>query len=235
MNMKLTLKVCLFIIFIINVLNAQSTDADAKFLLSEGAFLRFYAVKADSLPRQTDESPAFNAYVMKGVSGMFESNDFFVTLSSKKDDQSSAWTQKGYLVYEYQIIASGNRDDRDWLSKGAYLMMRHNIVRPDVNRDSFDLFIRNTWSPVRSDAVPDTKLIFLKATGGQTEGKYAFIWIFPSTELKIRYVDKFGYPTPALTSYASKWSWLHSDEYLNKYLIGDAADAQGDLIITKNY
>ncbi len=208
-------------------------------------------------PAWRDMIPGSRVYYLKGKRGFSHDKNTFLWVFNDLATRDKYWPQRdvsqeyqtlthkidwlyqdntfnkyflGYedsLAADYLVIEAGAPVKRDWLEPGAVLGLHHMILKPYVDTHEFERFIHNTWAPNRSDAVPDSKVFFLKGIRRNHENEYIFLWVLYSEETLNRY-----YPTPDLVSQEyqqlqNKWKWLYSDEYRGKYFQGwDTAQVQ---------
>lgn len=135
------------------------------------------------------------------------------------------------LSADFLVIESGEPVKKDWLQPGAVMGFHYMILKPKVDPYEFEQFIHNIWAPNRSDAVPGSKVFFLKGIRGSHKNEYVFLWILNSKETLSRYYPKTDKATPEYQKLQDQWKWLYSDEYRGKYFKGWDIAQTSDFIV----
>lgn len=209
---------------------------DEVLLLKEGAMLSFHFIKPDQEPTFQDLQATGDSQVhyLKGERGVHEKRDLLLRLSY---DTAMAFTPSDRvddeLSADYLVIDTGEPVSHDWLKPGTIFGFHHLRLKPDVNTDDFEEFIREIWAPTRSDALPDSKLIFLKSVDGAREGEYAYVWLIDSEETRDFYFPESEVPSKMYTEFEKGWNWINDDENLGRFLAGAEDDEFTDYLVIK--
>ncbi len=142
---------------------------------------------------------------------------------------NTGWKEQ--FASDYLVIEAGRPVEKDWLSSGALIGMHFMKLKKGINTDDFEDFIRNTWAPNRSDAVPGSKVFFLKGIRGNHENEYVFMWVIESLETRDQYYPEKDQVSAMYEKLQKKWSWLYSDEYRGQFFDSWLSDEQSDYII----
>lgn len=137
------------------------------------------------------------------------------------------------LATQYRIIEVGKPMTNALLRPGAILGLHQLVLKPDVDTAAFEEFVHKIWAPNRSDALPNSKLVFLKAISGQREGQYSYLWIIDSEETRDYYFPSSGVPSRMYTEFETGWSWMESPDYLGRFLDSDVEDVFTDYVVVQ--
>lgn len=135
------------------------------------------------------------------------------------------------LSADYLVISSGAEVKQDWLKSGALIGLHHMKLKAGVDTGEFEKFIEDTWAPNRSDAVPDSKVFFLKGIRGDFKDEYAFMWVIDSKPTRDKYYPKPDEASDLYNALKKNWEWLYTDEHRGKYLDGWLSEKQNDYIV----
>ncbi|MBB4080132.1 hypothetical protein GGR28_002762 [Lewinella aquimaris] len=201
-------------------------ERPAPVLLREGAQLSFQFVSGDTEP-DADMVQDGNSmvYFLEGERGRHEDMNLKLTVSpdtntmSLDDDTSDSELDADYVVFE-----TGKEVKEDWLRPGTIFGFHHIALKPDADKAEFEKFIRNVWSPTQSDALPDSKIIFLKSIRGDRAGEYSFVWIIDSEETRDYYFPESGVPSKMYTEFEKGWSWIAADDQMGKFVSPDTEE-----------
>lgn len=137
------------------------------------------------------------------------------------------------LSTQYRVIEAGKPLNKGMLQAGAILGLHHIVLKPDVDPADFEEFIHRIWAPNRSDALPNSKMVFLKGIAGQREGEYSYLWIIDSEETRDYYFPSSGVPSHMYTEFETGWSWMDSPDYLGRFLANDVEDVFTDYVVVQ--
>ncbi len=185
--------------------------------LEQGAILQF------RFPEKGSPSP--DAHLLRGERGTLEGLDLYLTISPLPDpaDQGTDGEENPApsddpLAADYLVIDTGKPIRRDWLQPGVIWGVHHLTLRDSVDRNDFQAFIHRYWSPTRSDALPDSKLIFVRALSGPRKGEFSYIWFIDSEETRDYYFPQSQEPSRMYGEFEKGWDWINDEEHLGKYL-----------------
>ncbi|NJB86060.1 hypothetical protein GGR26_001828 [Lewinella marina] len=211
-------------------------EEEEQMKLKQGALLSFQFIKPDEEPSFQDLQPTDNSQVhyLKGERGVHEKRDLLLRLSY---DTSATFNPSDRVDEEisadYVIIETGKPIQDNWLKPGTIFGFHHILLKPEVDREEFEEFIHEIWSPTRSDALPDSKLIFLKAVSGAREGEYGYIWLIDSEETRDFYFPESEVPSKMYTEFEKGWNWINDDENLGRFLAGPEDQEFTDYLVIK--
>jgi hypothetical protein len=132
----------------------------------------------------------------------------------------------------YRVLETGKPLRRDWLNVGSIFGVHRIQLKPEVDTGEFEHFIHNMWAPAQSDALPNSKFIFLKSVGDEAPS-YAYLWIMDSEETRDFYFPRSGEPSSHYTEFERGWSYINDDEHLGKYLAEDSEDVFTDYVVVQ--
>ncbi|MCP9236682.1 hypothetical protein [Lewinella sp. JB7] len=211
-----------------------STENEApKILLREGAQLSLQFLPGDADPVTEDMQQAnARTYHLEGERGRHEHMDLRLTVSPSTDARSlDDDGNSSELDADYVILETGKQVTEDWLQPGTIFGFHHIALKPDVDRDEFERFIRDVWAPTQSDALPDSKIIFLKSIRGDREGEYSFVWIIDSEETRDYYFPQSGVPSKMYTEFEKGWLWINADDQMGKYVSTEEEGEFTDFVV----
>ncbi|NND07349.1 MAG: hypothetical protein HKN87_13310 [Saprospiraceae bacterium] len=136
------------------------------------------------------------------------------------------------LSNDYLVVACGKPVRNIWLTKGAVVGMHQMILKKDVQKEDFEQFIINVWSPNRSDALPGAKVFFLKGIRGPHQDVYFFLMVLQSMQVRDRYFPSLGGYSQDFLDHRANWEWLYSSDQLGQYL-EQFADEHSDFVVVK--
>ncbi|WP_116125338.1 hypothetical protein [Lewinella sp. IMCC34183] len=226
MELRFVPLLCCILLFSFAPLSAQAdlppgTGTSPR--LESGAVLRFR-----SLPDgQTDGGASTT--LLRGERGDEEGRS--MALSFEEPDAEPA-TDDSQAV-DYLVIDTGERIRRNWLEPGVIWGVHHLALRDSVDRGAFESFIHRYWAPTRADALPDSKLIFLKALTGPRAGEFSYVWLIDSEETRDYYFPKSEVPSKMYTEFEKGWSWINGDEHLGKFLAAPEDAEFTDYVVIK--
>ncbi len=221
-------------------LSAQSgmADGDEPTLLREGMQLSFYFFPEHaSFSEEGAPLTADPVYLLAGERGIHEGREAVLWISPDTGlhaPQPQAETRYDQaLSADYVILEAGKPITRNWMSQGAILGVHHLELKPGTEAADFERFIHDIWAPTRSDALPDSKIIFLKGLRGDRAGEYSYVWFIDSEETRDYYFPQSEVPSQMYTDFEKGWSWLNDANNLGKYLLAPEDDAFTDYVVIK--
>ncbi|PPK85324.1 hypothetical protein CLV84_2219 [Neolewinella xylanilytica] len=170
------------------------------------------------------------ASLLRGERGRYEGRGVMLTLVP---EQTELTTTEGEDRQDYLIIDSGDPITRNWLQPGAIWGFHTILLMDSINRSDFETFIHRYWSPTRSDALPDSKLIFLKNLSGPDKGEFSYIWLIDSEETRDYYFPEAKVPSKMYTEFEKGWNWIYDPEYLGKYLAAPEDELFTDFVVVR--
>jgi len=197
-----------------------------------------YHLTESAIPEDADTKYSIDGFVhmLRGERGVYEGDDVMLWVSPDTT-ANSGWPLQQDPTYDpaattrYVIIDGGEPDDRNWLQDGVVFGMHEIQLKEGVNKAAFEKFIHTIWAPTRSDALPDSKVIFLKGIEGQRAGEYAYVWLLDSEETRDYYFPASEEASPVFTDFEKGWSWLNDQQYLGKYLAEEEGDVFTDFVL----
>ncbi|CAH0999068.1 hypothetical protein LEM8419_00363 [Neolewinella maritima] len=208
-------------------------------LLREGARVSLYflsdsAANTDTMTA-TDGAPIYH---LKGERGQYEGRHLLLQVLPDGSAQPSEVLTSGeafdqILNNTYEIIETGEDVTQHWLRPGAILGLHHVRLKSDVDEAEFERFIHNMWSPTQSDALPDSKIIFLRGISGERSGDFSFMWLIDSEETRDYYFPQSGEPSQIYQDFERGWAWINDDEHLGKYVDNSRGDEFTDYIVVR--
>ncbi len=241
MHTRLTIRSLFFLILWIAApvaLSAQGGMADPEQppLLKEGMQLSFYFFPAnEAFSEEGAPLTADPVYLLAGERGVNEDREAVLWVSPDTNvhaPQPNAETRYDQdLSADYVILEEGQPITRNWMTPGAILGVHHIALKPGTDKAAFEKFIHDIWSPTRSDALPDSKLIFLKGLRGDRAGEYSYVWFIDSEETRDYYFPQSEVPSQMYADFEKGWSWLNDDNNLGKYLAAPEDDAFTDYVV----
>ncbi|WP_420459210.1 hypothetical protein [Neolewinella sp.] len=209
-------------------------------LLNEGARVNLYFLSdaengADSLMATDGGAPV---YLLKGERGQHESRQVLLQVLPDGSAEPSATLTGGEgfdQIYNnsFEIIETGQPVTRHWLQPGAILGLHHVRLKPGTDQAAFERFIHNMWSPTQSDALPDSKIIFLRGISGERSGDFSFMWLIDSGETREYYFPQAGKPSQIYQDFERGWAWINDDDNLGKYVDDTQGDEYTDFIVVR--
>ena len=209
-------------------------------LLNTGARVNLYflsdaATDADSLIA-TDEGAA--VYLLRGERGQHEDRRVLLQVLPDGSAEPSPTLTSGEgfdQVYNnsFEIIETGDPVSRHWLQPGAILGLHHVRLKPGTDQAEFERFIHNMWSPTQSDALPDSKIVFLRGISGERSGDFSFLWLIDSEETRDYYFPEAGEVSKLYADFERGWAWINDDEHLGKYVDDSQGDEYTDYIVVR--
>ncbi len=236
-----TLLPCLALCLVVPLaLSAQSGVADPETppLLREGMQLSFYFFPENaSFAEAGAPLTADPVYVLAGERGLHEGREAVLWVSpdtgrhAPQPDAETRYDQA--LSADYVILEAGKPITRHWMTQGAILGVHHLTLKPGTEAADFERFVQDIWAPTRSDALPDSKIIFLKGLRGDRAGEYSYLWFIDSQETRDYYFPQSETPSRMYTDFERGWSWLNDADNLGKYLAAPEDDAFTDYVVIK--
>lgn len=135
------------------------------------------------------------------------------------------------LSSTFRVIETGKPMRQNWLRAGAIMGLHHLELRPGASPEAFERFIHQMWAPAQSDALPDSKTIFLKGIDGARKDRYSYLWIIDSEETRDFYFPSSGEVSPMYTDFAKGWSYIEDEEHLGQFVHDGALDVFTDFIV----
>lgn len=158
-------------------------------------------------PQRDESTPAYQE-LRKTIDWLYTDQKFY--------KHNAGW--EGELSADYMVIAAGKPVKKDWMRPGAIIGMHPIALKNGVDSDAFEQFIKETWAPARSDAVPGAKGFFLKGIRGDQENEYVFMWVFRSHAVRDKYFPEPDRPSAAYQKRSKKWEWINGDAHLGRFL-----------------
>lgn len=135
------------------------------------------------------------------------------------------------LSADYLVIAAGEPVHQDWLTPGSVVGIHHMVLKPGVDTAEFEAFIRDVWAPNRSDAVPGSKVFFLKGIRGNYEGSYAYMWVLESKERRDQLFPQIDQASTTYEELEAQWAWLYAEAHRGQFLKGWHSEKQNDFLV----
>lgn len=217
---------------------ATALTAQQSVPLDEGTMLGLYFLAPDAVAEGRDTKDAVDGRVhhLRGERGTHEGRDVMLWISPDTTARDG-WPLDRDLSYdhelttEYVIINAGEPADRHWLQQGVIFGLHDLRLKEDVNRAEFERFIHTMWAPTRSDALPDSKIVFLKGIGGKQNGEYAYVWLIDSEDTRDYYFPAAETSSQVYQDFEKGWSWLNDDKHIGKYLAGSEGELFTDFLV----
>lgn len=226
----------------------------------EDAYKHEAFLKQKYFPSWRDAMPGSQVYYLKGERGMSKDKNTFLWVFKDLATRDRYWPEKDVaseeyiqlraqaeeveqqfdttfqgwesdLVTDYLVIATGKPVKKDWLQPGAVVGLHYMKLKPDVDTKAFEKFIQDTWAPNRSDAVPGSKVFFLKGIRGENNHGYAFLWILDSEETRNRYFPQPDQASEEFEKLQEQWQWLSEENYLGQFFEGWDSERASDFIV----
>ncbi len=132
---------------------------------------------------------------------------------------------------DYVVIDAGKPVNNDWLKPGALLGFHFIVIKPSVDHRDFEQFIHNIWAPNRCDAVPGSKVFFLKGIRGIHKDQYVFLWVLNSIVTRNSYFPSTDHPSKEYLQLQDQWKWLYGKDYRGRYFKGWDTSQASDFIM----
>ncbi len=168
--------------------------------------------------------------LLHGERGRYEGRQVMLTLIPHATDLGTADEENRQ---DYLIIDCGDPMTRNWLTPGVIWGFHTILLLDSVDRSDFETFIHRYWSPTRSDALPDSKVIFLKNLSGAEKGEFSYIWLIDSEETRDYYFPEATVPSEMYTEFEKGWGWIYDPEYLGKYLAAPEDEMFTDFVVVR--
>lgn len=216
-------------------------EEDDPVLLNRGVRLNLYFLP-EGTPRDIEGSATGTregtfVHHLRGERGRHEGRDLYLQVADagteRPDPPSSGIGYVDSLTATYEIIATGKSVENHWLRPGAIMGFHDVQLKLETSQEDFEKFIHDMWSPTRSDALPDSKVVFLKAVSGPRSGEYSYLWLIDSEETRDYYFPASGEPSGAYTTFEKGWSWVEDEENLGKYIEPDVGDVFTDFVVVR--
>lgn len=228
----------LYTFFPLGLLLTLPLGAQQSVPLQEGTMLGLYHLNDEATPEDSDTKYSVDGFVhmLKGERGVHEGSDVMLWVSPDTT-ATTGWPLRQDPSYDrdvstrYVIIDSGEPNDRNWLQEGVVFGLHEVQLKEDVNKAAFEKFVHTIWAPTRSDALPDSKVIFLKGIDGKRTGEYAYVWLLDSEDTRDYYFPASEEASQVFTDFEKGWSWLNDRQYLGKYLAEDGGDVFTDFVL----
>lgn len=214
------------LILYVPVLHGQ---ASAAVPLHEGTVIRMQLLPGDA-DRDLQAKGAASGALLRGERGRHEGSEVQLTLLPAG---ARTGPDAEGLAEDYLIIDSGKPVTRNWLDPGTIWGFHTILLLDSVDRDDFETFIHRYWSPTRSDALPDSKMIFLKKLSGADRGEFSYIWLIDSEETRDYYFPEAKTPSKMYTEFEQGWDWLNGPDYLGKYLAAPEDELYTDFVVVR--
>ena len=200
--------------------------------LREGVVLRlqFLPDRADFADRDLAARGQAPTVLIAGERGRYEGKEAFLTLLDKP---GSATRQADAATEDYLIIDSGEPITRNWLEPGVIWGFHTILLLDSVDRNDFETFIHRYWSPTRADALPDSKMIFLKKLSGTDAGEFSYVWLIDSEETRDYYFPESKVPSRMYTEFEKGWDWLNGPDHLGRYLAAPEDELFTDFVVVR--
>ena len=200
--------------------------------LREGVVLRlrFLPEAANLGDRDLTARGRASTVLVEGERGRYEGKEAFLTLL---EEPSAAAGEADAGAEDYLIIDSGEPITRNWLEPGVIWGFHTILLLDSVDRNDFETFIHRYWSPTRSDALPDSKMIFLKKLSGTDAGEFSYIWLIDSEETRDYYFPESKVPSRMYTEFEKGWDWLNGPDHLGKYLAAPEDELFTDFVVVR--
>ena len=200
--------------------------------LREGVVLRlqFLPDEADFADRDLAARGPAPTVLVEGERGRYEGKEAFLTLLDKPGAGSPV---DDAMAEDYLIIDSGDPITRDWLEPGVIWGFHTILLLDSVDRNDFETFIHRYWSPTRSDALPDSKMIFLKKLSGADAGEFSYVWLIDSEETRDYYFPESKVPSRMYNEFEKGWDWLNGPDHLGRYLAAPEDELFTDFVVVR--
>ncbi|MGB3801806.1 MAG: hypothetical protein WA952_18455 [Lewinella sp.] len=213
---------------------AQEPASTADSPIREGMVinLRFISEPAagSDLQAKGDASVAY----LRGERGRHENESVQLTLRPDSGNPTSFTTNEGAdSGTDYLIIDSGDPVTKDWFRPGTIWGFHQILLLDSVDRSDFETFIHRYWAPTRSDALPDSKVIFLKELTGPQAGEFSYIWLIDSEETRDYYFPESTVPSEMYTEFEKGWDWIYDQEHLGRYLAAPEDQLFTDFVVER--
>ena len=215
------------------VLGAQSSDPAAESVkLREGVVMRLQYLPAESdlASRDLQAKGDQTTSLLRGERGRHEGTEVQLTLLPTETELGTAADEN---TEDYLIIDSGDPITRDWLEPGTIWGFHTILLMDSVDRNDFETFIHRYWSPTRSDALPDSKMIFLKKLSGTDKGEFSYVWLIDSEETRDYYFPESKVPSNMYTEFEKGWDWINGPDHLGKYLAAPEDELFTDFVVVR--
>ena len=214
-------------------LNAQTPDAPGTPQnLRDGMVLRMQYLPADSdlAARDLQAKAPLTTALLQGERGRHEGTEVQLTLLPTGTELGA---DTGENTEDYLIIDSGDPITRNWLEPGTIWGFHTILLLDSVDRNDFETFIHRYWSPTRSDALPDSKMIFLKKLSGIDQGEFSYVWLIDSEETRDYYFPEAKVPSKMYTEFEKGWDWINDRDHLGKYLAAPEDELFTDFVVVR--
>ena len=213
--------------------------AEDAVLLNEGVRVSFFFLP-EGTPEAADTSSApahgTSMHHLRGERGQHEGRDLYLQVAPAGSDNPSPALGIGYdttLSATYEIIATGEPISKHWLKPGAVLGLHHVHLKLETDQQEFEKFIRTMWAPTRSDALPDSKFIFLKGVSGARSGEFSYLWLIEDEETRDYYFPQSGEASTLYSDFEKGWSWIDDADHLGKYVDPAPGDVFTDYVVVR--
>ena len=215
-----------------SVLGAQTAESEDATLLREGVVMRLQYLPAESdlASRDLQAKGEQTTSLLRGERGRHEGSEVQLTLLPTETELTA---DAGENTEDYLIIDSGDPITRDWLEPGTIWGFHTILLLDSVDRNDFETFIHRYWSPTRSDALPDSKMIFLKKLSGTDKGEFSYVWLIDSEETRDYYFPESKVPSNMYTEFEKGWAWINDRDHLGKYLAAPEDELFTDFVVVR--
>ncbi|WP_116106992.1 hypothetical protein [Lewinella sp. IMCC34191] len=200
--------------------------------LREGMVLNMRFLPESAADRDLQAKGQSTVTFLRGERGRHE--DESVQLTLRPDSRPpTATTSEGDEDdgTDYLIIDAGDPIKKDWFKPGTIWGFHQILLLDSVDRSDFESFIHRYWAPTRSDALPDSKVIFLKELNGPQAGEFSYIWLIDSEETRDYYFPESTVPSEMYTEFEKAWGWIYEPNYLGRYLAAPEDELFTDYVV----
>ena len=209
-------------------------------LLQDGARLSLYFLSADTtdLSELLADPEGAPIYELQGERGQHEDRKALLQVlpdgsAAPSEALTSGEAFDQVLNNTFEVIETGQPVTRHWLRPGAILGLHHIRLKPGTDEAAFERFIHNMWAPTQSDALPDSKIIFLRGISGERSGDFSFLWVIDSEETRDYYFPQPGEMSKLYQDFERGWAWINDDENLGKYVDDSQGDEYTDYVVLR--